>query len=177
MTCVLVGVQFIDVLVPTMVNGHDYGAAPMVSVVVGSQHMCALDMYGRIYTWGKTVECLYSGGSLVERRLTGALGHTNMFLSLVCAPKLLDLFQDALRVGCFKTLAPSHALAFCMGTIERLSKRRHQTGTSPVYDLPFCLLRQILQEIVLSPGLSSHADQGLKKLFGCFLKTQLGCCE
>jgi len=166
MTCLLVGVQFIDMLVPTIVNGHDYGAAPMVSVVVGSQHMCALDIYGRLYTWGKAVECLYSGGSLVERKHTGALGHTNMRLSVVCAPMLLDLFQDALQVGCFKTLAPSHALAFCMGTIERLSKKRDQADTSPVYYMPFCLLRQILQEIVLSPSLSSHADQGLKKLFG-----------
>ena len=38
------GVQFVDVLVPTIVMGHDYSAAPMVSVVVGDRHVCALDV-------------------------------------------------------------------------------------------------------------------------------------
>jgi len=159
-------VHFVDVLEPSIVNGHDYGAAPIVSVVVGIQHMCALDIYGRMYTWGKAVDSLYSEGLLVERRPTGALGHPNMLQSLLGAPRLLDFFQDALQVGCFKTILPSHAMAFCMGTHDRLCKVQGQKDNSLVYYMPSCLLQHIVQEIVLAPCLPRHAGQGLKKLFG-----------
>lgn len=171
LTRALVNVQFVDVLVPTLVKGHDYSAAPMISVVVGNRHVCALDIYGRMYTWGNAVEIVYQisddGGPLVEHEHTGALGHTNMPLPLVLAPMLLDVFQGGLQVGCFKSLSLSHVMAFSMGTHKRLATKEGPASVSPVYCIPLSLVQKILEETVLSPRLSSHAGHGLKKLFGC----------
>jgi len=165
------GAQFVDVLVPTIVTGHDYSAAPMVSVVVGDRHVCALDVRGGLYTWGVAIEFLYEvsddGGPIAERKQTGALGHTNMSAPLVLAPMLLDVLQDKLRVAGFKLLSPSYIIAFCMGTKHRLAHKLDPTTVSLVYSMPLCIVRKILEETVVCPRLSSHAQQGLKNLFGC----------
>ena len=166
----MVGVQFVEVLVPTKVKGHDYHTAPMISMVVGNRHMCALDIYGGLHTWGNAVEFVYQlsedQGPLIEHVYTGALGHTNMPSPLVLAPKLLDLFQGELQVGCFKILSPSHLMAFCMGTSKKLATKTNPASVSLVYSIPPCVVYKILQEIILSPRLSCHAGLGLKKLYG-----------
>jgi len=90
--------QIEHVLIPAVMEGHDYDTAPRISVVVGNRNMCSVDCYGHLYSWGISKQVLCSlvddtESLLVQEHPTG-LGHSSLQARFVVFPVRVGMFQE-----------------------------------------------------------------------------------
>ena len=109
-------------LVPTRVDPQHFAHAPISAVAAGVQHSAAVTAGGALYTWGKG-EGGYNPGSQVP----GGLGHADLANRLVPTLVQRQLLGGA-RVGRCHGLREELALAFAMGTHERLGASSAAAG-------------------------------------------------
>jgi hypothetical protein len=109
-------------LVPTRVDPQHFAHAPISAVAAGQSHSAAVTAVGALYTWGKG-EAGYNPGSQVP----GGLGHADLANRLVPTLVPRQLLGGA-RVGRCHGLREELALAFAMGTHERLGASSAAAG-------------------------------------------------
>ena len=102
-----------DRLVPTRVDPQHFAHAPISAVAAGSNHSAAVTAGGALYTWGQG-EAEPTGS-----QVPGGLGHVDLANRLVPTLVPRQLLGGA-RVGRCHGLLEELALAFAMGTHERL---------------------------------------------------------
>ena len=102
-----------DRLVPTRVDPQHFAHAPISAVAAGQSHSAAVTAGGALYTWGKG-EAEHTGS-----QVPGGLGHADLANRLVPTLVPRQLLGGA-RVGRCHGLLEELALAFAMGTHERL---------------------------------------------------------
>ena len=102
-----------DRLVPTRVDPQHFAHAPISAVAAGESHSAAVTAGGALYTWGKG-EAEQTGS-----QVPGGLGHVDLANRLVPTLVQRQLLGGA-RVGRCHRLLEELALAFAMGTHERL---------------------------------------------------------
>lgn len=100
-------------LVPTRVDPQHFAHAPISTVAAGYSHSAAVTSGGALYTWGQGEA--WPTGSQVP----GGLGHVDLANRLVPTLVPRQLLGGA-RVGRCHGLLEELALAFAMGTHERL---------------------------------------------------------
>ena len=108
-------------LVPTRVDPQHFAHAPISAVAAGVQHSAAVTAGGALYTWGKG-EAEGTGS-----QVPGGLGHADLANRLVPTLVQRQLLGGA-RVGRCHGLREELALAFAMGTHERLSASSAAAG-------------------------------------------------
>ena len=102
-----------DRLVPTRVDPQHFAHAPISAVAAGYYHSAAVTAGGALYTWGRG-EAKPTGS-----QVPGGLGHVDLANRLVPTLVPRQLLGGA-RVGRCHGLLEELALAFAMGTHERL---------------------------------------------------------
>jgi len=102
-----------DRLVPTRVDPQHFAHAPISAVAAGFDHSAAVTAGGALYTWGQG-EAQPTGS-----QVPGGLGHVDLANRLVPTLVPRQLLGGA-RVGRCHGLLEELALAFAMGTHERL---------------------------------------------------------
>jgi hypothetical protein len=102
-----------DRLVPTRVDPQHFAHAPISTVAAGFDHSAAVTAGGALYTWGRG-EAEHTGS-----QVPGGLGHADLANRLVPTLVPRQLLGGA-RVGRCHGLLEELALAFAMGTHERL---------------------------------------------------------
>jgi alpha-tubulin suppressor-like RCC1 family protein len=108
-------------LVPTRVDPQHFAHAPISAVAVGDSHSAAVTAGGALYTWGKG-EAGHTGS-----QVPGGLGHADLANRLV--PTLVPRqLLGGVRVGRCHGLREELALAFAMGTHERLGASSAAAG-------------------------------------------------
>ena len=100
-------------LVPTRVDPQHFAHAPISAVAAGDYHSAAVTAGGALYTWGQG-EAQPTGS-----QVPGGLGHVDLANRLVPTLVPRQLLGGA-RVGRCHGLLEELALAFAMGTHERL---------------------------------------------------------
>jgi len=120
-------------LVPTQVEVQHFDHGKIVSATAGDTHSAVVTEHGGLYTWGMGTfpeeEEESDEEDAEEEKVPGGLGHSygeTKFVPTLVVPALL---QGA-RVGCCHELLPLHALAFAMGTHERLGRAAQTVLTS-----------------------------------------------
>jgi alpha-tubulin suppressor-like RCC1 family protein len=103
-----------DRLVPTRVDPQHFAHAPISAIAAGASHSAAVTAGGALYTWGKG-----EAGDNPGSQVPGGLGHADLANKLVPTLVPRQLLGGA-RVGRCHGLLEELALAFAMGTHERL---------------------------------------------------------
>ena len=110
-----------DRLVPTRVDPQHFAHAPISTVAAGYSHSAAVTAGGALYTWGQG-EAEPTGS-----QVPGGLGHADLANRLVPTLVQRQLLGGA-RVGRCHGLREELALAFAMGTHERLGASSAAAG-------------------------------------------------
>jgi alpha-tubulin suppressor-like RCC1 family protein len=108
-------------LVPTRVDPQHFAHAPISAVAAGEPHSAAVTAGGALYTWGK------GEGGHTGSQVPGGLGHADLANRLVPTLVPRQLLGGA-RVGRCHGLREELALAFAMGTHERLGTSSAAAG-------------------------------------------------
>ena len=120
----------INRLVPTRVDAQHFGKAKIINTTIGQYVMTAVTTEGELYSWGKAYEPMQH-----DTYIHTGLGHPDCLcnpppISGPCGcrmqdrlvPTRVNLSQiTSARVGRYNSLAPERALAFAMGSLERLA--------------------------------------------------------
>ena len=110
-----------DRLVPTRVDPQHFAHAPISAVAAGEPHSAAVTAGGALYTWGE------GEGGHTGSQVPGGLGHADLANRLVPTLVPRQLLGGA-RVGRCHGLREELALAFAMGTHERLGASSAAAG-------------------------------------------------
>jgi len=165
--------------VPTRVDAQRFGNTKIVSAAAGSTHSAVVTEDGVLYTWGMGEEDGAPAG----------LGHDDMQTKLVPTPVATHLLES-MRVGRCHSLPPPIALAFAMGTHDRLgiaaqtaapaqdSSRtsQRQQGKAPAADdtnqgcayvmMPGELVKRVVDTCASWPEGQSGELEGVVRLLG-----------
>ena len=160
-------------------DAQRFDNAKIVSAIAIFAHSAVVTEDGVLYTWGKGE----------ENGVPTGLGHDDMQTKLVPTPVAPHLLES-MRVGRCHSLPPSHALAFAMGTHDRLGiaaqtaapaqdgsrKSRRQQGKAPAADdnnqgcayvmMPGELVKRVVEACASWPEGQSGELEGVVRLLG-----------
>jgi hypothetical protein len=102
--------------VPTRVDPQHFAHAPISTVAAGESHSAAVTASGTLYNSGGQQPRHLGQGAARHPRVPGGLGHADLDLAKLVPHQLLS----GTRVGWCHGLLEGLALAFAMGTHERL---------------------------------------------------------
>lgn len=156
-----------DQLVPVRVDPKCFDGAKVATASCGTYHSSAVTQDGRLFTWGWARD--YEKALHLGLEAPAGLGHEDLNDKLV--PSLVvSLWDLGAHVGCFLRLPPLHALAFAMGTHERLGAGGSDCDSEgykgcEYLAFPGELIRRMVE---ISSGWDDTVERkGLMRLQGC----------